>query len=183
MTTPIKKVTKLTTGKQVVAVCSEGVECLGGAGYMEDTGMPRVLRDAQVLPIWEGTTNVLSLDTLRALTGAGVPEALQAELERATSLVRDPQLGPCIEAAQRAFGHARAWLSDTLGDPVALEAGARRYALTVGRSIALALLCAHAQWATDAGRGPRASAAARRFLAAGIDLIAPVDRADSALLA
>ncbi|HVY45768.1 MAG TPA: acyl-CoA dehydrogenase family protein, partial [Minicystis sp.] len=43
---------KLTTGKQAVAVLSEALECFGGAGYIEDTGLPRLLRDAQVLPIW-----------------------------------------------------------------------------------------------------------------------------------
>ena len=60
--TPIMK---LTTGKQAVAVASEVLEAFGGAGYVEDTGLPTILRDAQVLPIWEGTTNVLSLDVLR----------------------------------------------------------------------------------------------------------------------
>ncbi len=62
--TPIMK---LTTGKQAVSVASEVLESFGGAGYVEDTGLPVLLRDAQVLPIWEGTTNVLALDTLRAL--------------------------------------------------------------------------------------------------------------------
>ena len=65
-------VMKLTTGKQAVLVLSEVVEAFGGAGYVEDTGLPQLLRDSQVLPIWEGTTNVLSLDTLRAL-GVGSP--------------------------------------------------------------------------------------------------------------
>src|SRR2546421_997139 len=60
-------VMKLTTGKQAVLVLSEVIEAFGGAGYVEDTGLPQLLRDSQVLPIWEGTTNVLSLDTLRAL--------------------------------------------------------------------------------------------------------------------
>ncbi|MEM7678880.1 MAG: acyl-CoA dehydrogenase family protein, partial [Myxococcota bacterium] len=60
-------ITKLTTAKQAVSVASETLEAFGGAGYIEDTGLPVLLRDAQVLPIWEGTTNVLSLDTLRAL--------------------------------------------------------------------------------------------------------------------
>jgi alkylation response protein AidB-like acyl-CoA dehydrogenase len=50
---------KLTTGKQVVAVTSEALECFGGAGYVVDVGVAALLRDAQVLPIWEGTTNVL----------------------------------------------------------------------------------------------------------------------------
>ena len=58
---------KLTTGKQSVMVASEVLESFGGAGYVEDTGLPVLLRDSQVLPIWEGTTNVLALDTLRAL--------------------------------------------------------------------------------------------------------------------
>src|SRR5689334_21227907 len=58
-------VMKLTTGKQSVMVASEILEIFGGAGYVEDTGLPMLLRDTQVLPIWEGTTNVLALDTLR----------------------------------------------------------------------------------------------------------------------
>ena len=48
-------------------VASEGVEALGGNGYIEDWPMARVLRDAQVLPIWEGTTNILVLDAFRAI--------------------------------------------------------------------------------------------------------------------
>ncbi len=48
-------------------VSSEGLECFGGQGYIEDTGYPAILRDSQVLSIWEGTTNVLSLDVLRSI--------------------------------------------------------------------------------------------------------------------
>src|SRR6185295_13545427 len=62
---------KLLTARQAVAVASEALEGFGGAGYVEDTGLPVWLRDAQVLPIWEGTTNVLSLDTLRATARDG----------------------------------------------------------------------------------------------------------------
>ena len=71
-------VAKLYTAKQAVAVASEAIESFGGAGYIEDTGLPRLLRDAQVLSIWEGTTNVLSLDVLRALEKT---DALRAFLE------------------------------------------------------------------------------------------------------
>src|SRR6202034_2554530 len=59
-------IAKLSTAKQAIAVSSEVLECFGGAGYVEDTGIPQLLRDCQVLSIWEGTTNVLSLDVLRA---------------------------------------------------------------------------------------------------------------------
>lgn len=58
---------KLYTAKQAVALASEGLESFGGQGYIEDSKLPRLLRDAQVLPIWEGTTNVLSHDLLRVL--------------------------------------------------------------------------------------------------------------------
>ena len=60
-------ITKLYTGKIAIQSVSEAVECFGGNGYMEDTGIPKILRDTQVLTIWEGTTNVLSLDMIRAL--------------------------------------------------------------------------------------------------------------------
>ncbi|XP_064890006.1 acyl-CoA dehydrogenase family member 11 isoform X2 [Columba livia] len=61
-------VAKLYTGKQASAVVIEAMESFGGQGYMEDTGLPVVIRDTLVLSIWEGTTNVLSLDVLRSLT-------------------------------------------------------------------------------------------------------------------
>src|SRR6266542_1970704 len=78
---------KLLTGKDAVAHASEVVEAFGGAGYIEDTGVPRLLRDAQVLPIWEGTTNVLSLDLLRAeLRDEAVTALLDEVAERAAAL-------------------------------------------------------------------------------------------------
>ena len=56
---------KLYTAKKSIQISSEVLESFGGAGYIEDTGLPYLLRDAQVYAIWEGTTNVLSLDFLR----------------------------------------------------------------------------------------------------------------------
>jgi len=55
--------------------------------------------------------------------------------------------------------------------PARLEAGARRLALTLGRSLELALLADHAQWCLVNGHGPRTAAAARRFAQSPIDLI------------
>ncbi|HET8540844.1 MAG TPA: acyl-CoA dehydrogenase family protein [Anaeromyxobacter sp.] len=175
---------KLTTGRQAVAVASEALECFGGAGYVEDTGLPRLLRDAQVLPIWEGTTNVLALDALRALAEEGAAEALAAELEAQLGAARDPSLGPVVAAVRAAEDHARAFLAAPAG-AAAREAGARRLALTLGRALEGALLAAHAQWCLDAGRGRRALAAARRLARSGLDLLdAPEpDGAEAALLA
>ncbi len=73
---------KYWLGKRAVAVCSEGVEALGGNGYIEDWPMARVLRDAQVLPIWEGTTNVLVLDAFRAVRKEGAHEQVFGEIDR-----------------------------------------------------------------------------------------------------
>jgi alkylation response protein AidB-like acyl-CoA dehydrogenase len=175
-------IAKLVTAKQAVAVASEAIEACGGAGYVEDTGLPRLLADAQVLPIWEGTTNVLSLDTLRALGKGGTLEALHAELERSLGAARDPGLAAPSEAARAALRHAIGWVREAMPEPARLEAGARRFAMTVGRSLELALLIGHAQWCLDHGFGPRTAAAARRFALHGIDQIGDAGLDDTRLL-
>ena len=176
-------IAKLTTGKQAVAVASEAIEACGGAGYVEDTGLPRVLADAQVLPIWEGTTNVLSLDTLRALAKGGALDALRREIEGALTAARDPGLARPCELARAAVAHAVAWIGDAITAPDRMEAGARRFAMTLGRSLELALLVGHAQWCLDHGFGPRMAAAARRLAFNGIDQIGDASLDDTRLLA
>ncbi len=171
---------KLTTAKQAVAVASDAIECCGGAGYIEDTGLPRLLADAQVLPIWEGTTNVLSLDTLRALGKGGALEAIGAEVEANLALATDASLAKPVAAARAALRSAQAWVQGAFTQADRLEAGARRFALTLGRTLELALLAGHAQWCLDHGHGPRTAAAARRFMQNGVDLIAGAT-VDSAL--
>ncbi|HSU15114.1 acyl-CoA dehydrogenase family protein [Longimicrobium sp.] len=175
-------IAKLATARQSVAVASEVVESFGGAGYVEDTGIPSLLRDAQVLAIWEGTTNVLALDTLRALNDAGGLDPVVAEVARCAAEVRDASLGAPTRAALRATEHAAEWMrhATRAGEP-AVQAGARRFAMTLGRALETALLAAHAQWALDRGDA-RPAAAARRLAANGIDLLAAVDADDSRLL-
>lgn len=170
-------ITKLTTARQAVAVTSECLEAFGGAGYVEDTGLPVLLRDAQVLTIWEGTTNVLALDTLRAL-GAMGPEGfgvLHEEVERCAVEVRGADLAAAIRVARDAVEHAVRWLRE-VGWPDApeqdrMEAGARRFALTLGRALELALLARHVQWALDHEEDRDATAAVWRLAAAGVDAI------------
>jgi acyl-CoA dehydrogenase len=179
----VTPIAKLTTAKQAVAVTSETLECFGGAGYVEDTGLPKLLRDAQVLPIWEGTTNVLSLDTLRAMAKEGTFQAFTAEVNERLGRARDAQLAPCVSKAQAALGHATEWLGGVLAKPALVEAGARRFAMTLGRTLQLTMLAEHAQWTLEQGKGKRALAAARRYAANGVDLISDADPSDSALLA
>src|SRR5829696_4516776 len=173
-------VMKLTTGKQSVMVASEVLETFGGAGYVEDTGLPVLLRDSQVLPIWEGTTNVLALDTLRALHGdENGLSPLESAITRSCEIVRDPRLADAARVARSALDHATSWLAEAeRAGPPALEAGARRFALTLGRTMELALLIKHAQWSQDHERDVRATAVARRFASSGVDLIVDYDDVD-----
>jgi hypothetical protein len=166
-------VMKLLTGKQAVAVASEVLESFGGAGYVEDTGLPVLLRDAQVLPIWEGTTNVLSLDVLRALGPQGRAfQILSGEVGRCLESISDNRLKAAARVASLAMQHAGAWLKMAGREgQAAMETGARRFALTIGRAMELALLVKHAQWSLDHEADQRSASSARRFASAGVDLI------------
>jgi acyl-CoA dehydrogenase len=165
-------ITKLVTGKQAIAGASEAVESFGGAGYIEDTHLPVLLRDAQVLPIWEGTTNVLSLDTLRALRSGDALGAGLREIRRAAETTRDGELATVGKLAVDAADHAAAWLSRAAdAGPEPLEHGARRFALTLGRAFQAALLAEQAQHDLDVHGDGRAMAVAQRFAAEGIDLL------------
>ena len=61
-------VTKYWLCKRLASHTVEALECLGGNGYIEDSGMPRLYREAPLVSIWEGSGNVAALDTLRAMT-------------------------------------------------------------------------------------------------------------------
>ncbi len=143
---------------------SEALECFGGAGYIEDTGLPQLLRDAQVYAIWEGTTNVLSLDMLRALAGGLAPlrQAIGALVPEGA-----PERGTIVATIDA----TEALLGEIAADRAALEASARGIAFTLARTMAAALLLRSAAWAVTSGDS-RPAAAARRFIAHGLDRLA-----------
>uniref|UniRef100_A0AC35FY71 Acyl-CoA dehydrogenase/oxidase C-terminal domain-containing protein n=1 Tax=Panagrolaimus sp. PS1159 TaxID=55785 RepID=A0AC35FY71_9BILA len=102
----ITPIVKLHTGKICVPAISEGIECFGGQGYIEDTGLPGILRDTQVTAIWEGTTNVLSLDVLRvfATTKFAAAEAFAARIKEIISKTKNSneklqKAGDALESA------------------------------------------------------------------------------------
>jgi putative acyl-CoA dehydrogenase len=67
--------------KRNPAIIAEALECLGGNGYVEESVLPRLYRDAPLNSIWEGSGNVTALDVLRSLVRSPAgPEALRAEL-------------------------------------------------------------------------------------------------------
>ncbi len=67
--------TKYWVCKRATPHAAEAMECLGGNGYIEDSGMPRLYREAPLMGIWEGSGNVSALDTLRAM--ATRPECIE----------------------------------------------------------------------------------------------------------
>ena len=173
-------ISKLLTAKQAVAVVSEAIEAFGGAGYIEDTGIPMLLRDTQVLPIWEGTTNVLSLDAvLRGDPAAGLA-ALSMRVRNIGSALKDVELRALNEGAISALAKVHAWLSESR-DSAVLQASARRIAMTIGRSYELALLIEHAHWQLDTANDRSGVAAAKRFARTPIDQLYDVDSDEIAL--
>lgn len=127
-------VAKLYTAKQSVASASEVLECFGGAGYIEDTGLPVLLRDSQVLSIWEGTTNVLSLDVLRVLEQPEAAPVFIAVLERRIAALQGRELQPAREKLLTALQGLGAWLpAARQAGREALERDARRLAFSLAR--------------------------------------------------
>jgi len=161
----------------------EVVEAFGGAGYVEETGIPLLLRDVQALTIWEGTTNVMSLIALQSLRRERRLRAVRNELHRCRDAVESPVLVEAVDTAEDAFRSAVTWLAEALDEsPDAVEAGARRFAMTVGKSLELALLARHAQWAMPK-EGNRAVAVVEHLAAQGIDEIASRRTYDAKMLA
>jgi len=176
----LQPIVKLLTAKQAVAHASEVLEAFGGAGYVEDTGLPALLRDAQVLPIWEGTTNVLSLDVLRVIAKGETLQALVADLELKLR-GGDPSLQGAASVALDAAHQAVRWFKGAAArDPREQEAAARAFALTLGRAYSLALVIEHAHWLLERRKNRRGVAVARRLAAAGVSslgTLAPLDEA------
>ena len=83
--------------KRVTSFVAEALECLGGNGYIEDSGMPRLYREAPLGGIWEGSGNVAALDTLRAM--ATHPECIEVLFdELAVTAGHDPRLDAHVGA-------------------------------------------------------------------------------------
>jgi hypothetical protein len=155
---------KLMTGKQAVAVASEALEGFGGAGYVEDTGLPVYLRDAQVLPIWEGTTNVLSLDVLRAVAREDALSSwLRLSRGRLAALASSP-LAATVARLNASLDEVEAWWGATSRGPEHAEASARRFALRTAALAAAIPLVEQGVWGLAAGRGERSARAAERWV-------------------
>jgi putative acyl-CoA dehydrogenase len=121
--------------KRTPMIASEALECLGGNGYVEESIMPRLLRDAPLNSIWEGSGNVTSLDVLRAL--ARTPDsadALLAEIDQAAA-------EPVVAAAA---SRLRTALKEASGAGIGAQRDARLLAGQIAVTLQAALLARHA---------------------------------------
>ncbi|MGD0606216.1 MAG: isovaleryl-CoA dehydrogenase [Streptosporangiaceae bacterium] len=168
--------TKYWVCKRAPGHAAEALECLGGNGYVEESGMPRLYREAPLASIWEGSGNVAALDALRALTRQPeTAEAFFAELGQAAG-------------ADRRLDQAVARLRKELSDPS--EVRARQLAEGLALALQGALLVRHGDPAVadafvasrlaDPG-GPWGWGHAFGTLPAGIDTAAIISRAVPAM--
>ncbi|MFB7861771.1 acyl-CoA dehydrogenase family protein [Streptomyces sp. NPDC056069] len=114
--------------KRCTPVVAEALECLGGNGYVEESGLPRLLRESPLNSIWEGAGNVQALDVLRALQRE--PQALNAFLT---------EVGRARGADHRLDRAIRDLLAE-LADLEGIEARARRLVERMARVLQGALL-------------------------------------------
>ncbi len=120
-------VAKYWSNKRCTSVIYEAMECLGGAGYVEESPMPWLYREAPLNSIWEGSGNVICLDVLRTLHRAPAAfEALVAELDRARGA--DRRYEASLDKAMERWGKG------------AEEAEARRFVETLALHLQAAVL-------------------------------------------
>ena len=165
-------VAKFWVCKRATPVAAEGLECLGGNGFVEESVMPRLLRDSPLNSIWEGSGNVIALDVLRAL--GKEPEAFDA-------LMQEVELASGMdERLDAASAELRALVS-SLADNAA---GAQYLARGVTERLAIALQASlvlrnSPQEVAEAFLASRLSKASGRTfgtLPPGVDCAAIVDR-------
>jgi putative acyl-CoA dehydrogenase len=122
---------KYWTCKRWPAHSAEALECLGGNGYVEESGMPRLFRESPLNSIWEGSGNVAALDVLRAMVKE--PQAVEtffAELDAAAGA--DARLDEAVRA-----------LRAELGDVEGIELRARRIVERMALALQGSLLVRH----------------------------------------
>jgi putative acyl-CoA dehydrogenase len=124
-------VSKYWVCKRAPAHAAEALECLGGNGYVEESGMPRLYREAPLNSIWEGSGNVICLDVLRAMTKE--PESVEVFLEE-LALAR---------GEDRRFDELLASIPALWSDPVDLQGQARRLVERMALALQASLLIRH----------------------------------------
>ena len=160
--------TKLSTGRWSIAAVTEAMEAIGGVGYCEDSRIPTLVRNTHVIPIWEGTTNVMALDFLRASQRSAALDALLADARACLDAASHPSVGDAVATTRAALAELERRAEHD--DLDRAQADARGLALGLAASYACARLCLQGTWAAEEG-DLRTAATASRLAARG--LLAP----------
>ena len=155
--------------KRATPHAAEAMECLGGNGYAEDSGMPRLYREAPLMGIWEGSGNVSALDTLRAM--ATRPECVEVLFdELSTTAGNDARLDAHVDR-----------LKTGLTDLTTIEYRARKVAEDITGALQGSLLIRHGHPSVTeaflATRMARDWGGAFGTLPTGLDLAPIIERA------
>jgi len=158
-------VAKYKTAEYCVETTSYAMEVLGGDGYVREQVTERLFRDAQVLPIWEGTSNILSLDVLRVLGSERAHEALLPLVGERLDRIDHPALDGIAETTGERFRELQSALGTlaTEGDDYA-QYHAKRLADLIFDVVAAAVLLGEAQWQIDEAGDGRKALVARWFV-------------------
>ncbi len=119
-------------------VTGDAMEVRGGCGYIEEWADPRLVRDAHLGSIWEGTSNVVALDVLRAATREHALPALRAHVQRLLAASALPAALPAVDRAIRLAGVAQA--GDTR---LARQAASALYHVTSAAALAWEAAATH----------------------------------------
>jgi len=151
--------------KRAPVFAGEALECLGGNGYVEESGMPRLYREAPLNSVWEGSGNVNALDVLRAM--ARQPESVEAFFSE-VALADDARITAAVSALQKDLGDADEATARRLVERLALVLQASLVVRHAPAEVADAFVASRLQgdWGHAFGTLPK-----------GLDLPAIVDRA------
>ena len=157
-------VAKYKTARMSVDTASYAMEVLGGNGYVNGWATEQLFRDAQVLPIWEGTSNILSLDVLRVLNREAAHEVLIPYLSDLLDVDHD-YLQPIAEDVQGRFTELQeAMLTLATEDEDYVQYHAKRLADLIFDVVTAAVLLDEAQTAIDEADDARKALVAESFV-------------------
>jgi acyl-CoA dehydrogenase len=107
---------KMRTAEEAIAFAHEAIEMHGGNGYIEDFVTPRLLRDAQVLTVWEGTANILGLEVLRLMRKYRIHETFMAKMDEAIATL-SAEVQPLAEPVKTGLAELVQALKQLNGQP------------------------------------------------------------------
>ncbi|KAB1191138.1 MULTISPECIES: acyl-CoA dehydrogenase family protein [Haloferax] len=158
-------IAKYRTARMAVDTASYAMEIQGGNGYVADFVTHRLYRDAQVLPIWEGTSNILALDLLRTFEREAAHERLFPYIDSLLSSVEHPLFDDLVDAVTdelESLKRALATLAEA--DDEYAQHEAKRLADYVFDVVTASLLLSNARRELDASNDARKAVVAQWFV-------------------